>query len=128
MIPSFDEFATPLSEVAPLSELDGAIIAIEAAYYLNRLLVNPSLKEPLLAALGGLPFTMRSTVTNDIAAFREAGIKPIFVFDGMDVSKTKTLFQQADEAVRANTAAWNLYNQHQAENAVAAFGESCKDI
>ena len=126
MIPSFDEFATPLSEVAPLSELDGAVIAIEASHYLTRLLVNPNLKEPLLAALGGLPFTMRSAVASDMAAFRGTGIKPIFVFDGMDVSKTKTLFQQADEAVRANTTAWNLYNQHQAENAVAAFGESCK--
>ena len=126
MIPGFDDFAMPLSEMAPLGELDGAVIGIEASHYLNRLLVNPTLKEPLLAALGGLPFTMRSTVTNDIVAFRDAGITPVFVFDGMDVNKTKALFQQADEAVRANTTAWNLYNQHQAENAVAAFGESCR--
>ncbi|KAL9073520.1 MAG: hypothetical protein Q9157_004725 [Trypethelium eluteriae] len=125
MIPSFDDFATPLSEVAPLSELDGAVVAIEASHYLGRLLMNPSSKEPLLAALGGLPFTMRTTVQNEIAAFRDANIKPIFVFDGLDVSKTKAVFQQADEAVRANTTAWSLYNQHQAENAVTAFGESC---
>ncbi|KAI9667560.1 MAG: hypothetical protein M1821_000376 [Bathelium mastoideum] len=125
MIPGFDEFATPLSEVAPISELDGAVIAIEASHYLNRLLVNPNLKEPLLAALGGLPFTMRNTVSNDMAAFRTAGITPVFIFDGIDVSKTRALFQQADEAVRANSTAWNLYNQHHAVDAVAAFGESC---
>ncbi|KAI9713517.1 MAG: hypothetical protein M1820_000899 [Bogoriella megaspora] len=124
MIPTFDDFATPLSEVAALSELSGSVVAIEAGHYLTQLLTNPTSREPLLAALGGLPFTMRATVTEDIRLFREYDITPIFVFDGLDVRRVNGFFQQADEAIRANASAWDLYNRHQAGEAVSAFGES----
>jgi hypothetical protein len=124
MISNFEEFALPLSEVAPLSELNGAVIAIEAGLYLSRLLVHPDSREPLLAALGGIPFTMRRTVTNDVNKLREAGITPFFVFDGMAGAKTREPFRRADEAARNTGQAWSLYSQHHADSAVAAFGES----
>lgn len=129
MINSFDVWAqaSNVLENSRLDELTGTVIAIEAAHYLsNRIFNDPQWREPLLPALGGVPFAMKRLVEGDLRKFKEHNITPIFVFGGLDVGKKdNTVFEASKKASSTCEAAWELYNQHQAQNAVDTFGNSC---
>lgn len=125
MLRDFDSWNSNLGEVSPLEELSGCAIAIEAADYIStRILNHPQWKEPLLPALGGLPFGMKRHVESDIERFKTYKIQPIFIFSGLDFGKKEDVFRQSQEAAVTNANAWDLYNHHEAEKAVAMFGES----
>ncbi len=124
MIQDFDKFVDSLSEVSAFSELKDALVGIEAADYLRRLISEESNKEKLLPAVGNVPYVLDACVTDHISTLKKHGIKPAFVFSGMDIGKTDHPFKDAAEAARKNTEAWSLYDHHQAESAVEAFGLS----
>ena len=121
---AFDEWATPSLQPYPLAAIKDTVIGIEAAHYLDRLLNNPPSKEPLLSALGGFPFALRTHIENELEAMQSFGIKPLFVFSGMDFAAREKRTREMSDAVRANSEAWGLYNQHQAVRAVETFGNS----
>ena len=52
------------------------------------------------------------------------GIRPVFVFSGLDCAVKEKPMRQLREASRLNSQAWELYNQHRAIQAVDAFGNS----
>lgn len=128
MINGFEEWATSLSEWYEIEQLSGAVIAIEAADYLNSLIRNPNTIEALLPALGGLPFSLRGYVLKDVGILRSHGINPVFVFSGLDVgkddNKRDAAFRASDEAARIHASAWLQYDQHKPEEAVKTFKES----
>ncbi|EON70012.1 hypothetical protein W97_09278 [Coniosporium apollinis CBS 100218] len=128
MINGFEEWATPLSEWYGIEQLSGAVVAIEAADYLNSLIRNPNTIEALLPALGGLPFSLRGYVLKDVSILRSHGINPVFVFSGLDVgkddNKRDAAFRASDEAARIHASAWLQYDQHKPEEAVKTFKES----
>lgn len=128
MINGFEEWATSLSEWYEIEQLNGAVIAIEAADYLNNLIRNPNTIEALLPALGGLPFSLRGFVLKDISILKSHGISPIFIFSGLDVgkddNKRDAAFHASDEAARIHASAWLQYDQHKPEEAVKTFKES----
>jgi len=124
MIRNFEEWSVNLTETHSLDELKDTRVAIEAAFYINRMLNTPHLKEPLLPALGGRPFTMKDTVQNDVKRFKDCGITPIFVFGGLDVGKQDAPFDHSEQAARINQQAWDLYHSGQAQQAVDKFGSS----
>ncbi|KAJ9637908.1 hypothetical protein H2199_007403 [Coniosporium tulheliwenetii] len=128
MINGFEEWATSLSEWYEIEQLSGAVIAIEAADYLNNLIRNSNTIEALLPALGGLPFSLRGYVLKDISILRSHGINPVFVFSGLDVgkddNKRDAAFRASDEAARIHASAWLQYDQHKPEEAVKTFKES----
>ena len=126
MLHEFDTWSSNRAETNSLSDLSGAAIGIEASFYLDRLLNQPPFKEPLLSALGGLPFSLKAHIENELSVFREHDIKPVFVFNGMNVAKKHRPFKHADDASRINANAWELYNRHEAEQAVQGFGKSGK--
>jgi hypothetical protein len=123
MASTFDEWANQLIEQSNLDELHGTNIALDAGHYLQSFLRdNP---EPLLPAVGGLPLAMKQVVQSELEFLKKCNITPYFVFPGLDAIGKKTdLFDASDRAIRVNGAAWSLYDQHQAEQAVAKFGES----
>ena len=125
MIHDFETWATPRREINPLSDLAGTVIAIEADFYLDRLL-NTTSKEPLLAALGGSPFGLNEQIKSELRALQDADITPIFVFKGLDSGRRSDQFKEAGDVALANAEAWDLYSQHQAERAVETFGNSGK--
>jgi hypothetical protein len=115
------------AQTYPLSALKDAVLGIEAAYYLGRLLNNPPSKEPLLSALGGFPFALKTYIESDLETLKRNGIVPLFVFSGMDLAKKDKPFSNLNDSALANTRAWELYDQHQAVQAVETFGNSGKD-
>ncbi|EKG16520.1 DNA repair protein [Macrophomina phaseolina MS6] len=124
MISTHDDWAASLAEHSKLEELAGCSVAIDAADHLNRLLNDPQWKEPLLPALGGLPFSMKRLVDDDLQRWKNHKIQPLFVFNGLDIGRREKLFRTSDEASRVTAEAWELYNQSEAERAVTTFGEA----
>lgn len=124
MIRDFESWNN-LVEFSQLEELAGIRVGIEASDFLRqRILNNPSGKEPLVPALGGLPFAFNVHISNDLKKFESLGITPFFVFSGLDIAKHDSLTQQRREGAETNAAAWTLYDKHIAEKAVERFGES----
>lgn len=127
MIHNFNEWAAELVETSRLDELSGNVVAIEAADFLSqRVFSDPKKREPLLPAIGGLPFALKHHVEEDLHVFRSHNITPFFVFHGLEFGKKHKIFQASDEAARTNAEAWDLYDRHKAEDAVKTFGISCK--
>lgn len=124
MINDFEAWSAPRAERNPFSALDGAVLAIEATFYLERLLTSRPSKEPLLAALGGAPFALRTHIENELEILKSANISPVFVFKGLEVGKAYDPFAASNDAVGANVKAWELYDAHQPEPAVDTFGNS----
>ena len=124
MIHDFDVWSSGRLETNSLSDLSGAVLAIEASFYLDRLLNQPPSKEPLLPALGGLPFSLKAHIQNELGILAEHGVRPVFIFNGMEAGKKHRPFKDMDDAARLNGSAWELYNRHEAEQAVESFGKS----
>lgn len=114
MISDFDPVRSPRAEINTLAELDGATVAIEAKFFLRKYFDREGESyEPLLPALGGLPFGLEAFLDKELAALRECGIHPIFIFDGLDSGKKHGPFEMTRKSSERNKAAWDLYAQSQ---------------
>ncbi|KAI9820999.1 MAG: hypothetical protein M1826_000778 [Phylliscum demangeonii] len=121
---SLDDWATPRLQSFPLSAIKDTVIGIDAAHYLDRLLNTPPSKEPLLSALGGFPFALRTHIENELEAMQSFSIQPLFVFNGMDFAARDKSSRDWTDSVATVSEAWNLYHQQQAVRAVEMFGNS----
>jgi hypothetical protein len=111
------------AQTLPLSVLKDTILGIDTHYYLQKALTS-QLKEPLVSALGGFPFSLKTTIQQDLYEMREAGIKPIFVFSGISLAPIEKPFLTPDDSAKLRTRAWELYDKGQAMDAVEAFGQA----
>lgn len=121
---------TDTYRAARLEEVKGYTIAIEATWYLNGLLDTPPVKEPLLSALGGLPYWLSVEIEDDLDQWERHGLTPLFIFDGISIiGKEEMSLRAAKDAARRSDAAWALYrnavSKEQTTEAVTAFGNSC---
>lgn len=125
-IRSFDEWisSSGLRERASMKSMNNATIAIEAEHYLDCLMKVAPTKEPLLSAIGGLPFGLKSHIVNHIGVWRAHGIAPFFVFAGIDGWKQDDTVADAEENGRINSEAWGMYEQGHPQDAVNTFGKS----
>lgn len=108
-----------------LEEINGFTIAVEATWYLQHLL--DVFEEPLLPALGGLPYSLKGEIEADLDNWKKHGITPLFVFDGLYIIGQEDMdLRQAKEATRNSDSAWNAYSNaktpDESSNAVTAFG------
>ncbi|GAB7363951.1 hypothetical protein MBLNU230_g4513t1 [Neophaeotheca triangularis] len=110
-----------------LEEMRGSILGIDAEEFLNSLLTTSLTREPLLPALGGLPFALESHLEIFVHNCRDAGIKPFFIFNGIDtaVRDRATVSKECKQAARSLDEAWKQYDATKADDAVAEFGKSC---
>jgi hypothetical protein len=105
-------------------------VGIEAAEYLTRIQEfklpagqNAGIQpEPLLPALGGLPFSLARVVNHQLDALARHGIKPVFVFSGLNLLKDD--FTTSEQAARKLDDAWKYYDSNNATAAVEAFKAS----
>lgn len=111
-----------------LDQFKDARIVIDAEDFLETILTSQASREPLLPALGGLPFALKKHIDTHIASFKEAKITPTFIFNGLDLAckDRSTISRESRHAARSLDEAWNLYSQTRADEAVAEFGKSCK--
>lgn len=98
------------------------VVAVDATYYLSRLIEGPS--EPLVTALGG-PLATSQGIQDDLDKWQANSVTPYFIFDGCSVKGQDEVSMKA--ALEANTGtdgAWELYSRGEAEAAVSNFGAS----
>ncbi|KAF2718908.1 hypothetical protein K431DRAFT_123914 [Polychaeton citri CBS 116435] len=127
---AFKEWAASEGHIksSPLEQLKGSRVAIDAEDFLNALLSTSPTREPLLPALGGLPFALEHHVDHHLQSFQSADITPIFVFNGLDLAcrDRRTISRESIKASRSLEEAWSLYTQTRAQEAVEEFGKTCK--
>lgn len=127
---AFSEWAVQegCTSSGPLGQLKDKRVIIDAEAFVDNLLTSPSTREPLLPALGGLPFALKKHVDSHIAGFRDQSITPTFVFPGIDLGcrDRASIARESRAAAQSLNEAWNLYSQSKADEAVAEFGKSCK--
>lgn len=113
-----------------MSELSGTaeapcVIAVEAAHYLQQFIDQAPTAEPLLSALGGFPLALKKHIETDLTQWKEAGLQPIFIFEGMStIDREERELNNAKEATNSTGEAWILYTDNKATAAVTAFGRS----
>nr|OQO27427.1 hypothetical protein B0A51_07878 [Rachicladosporium sp. CCFEE 5018] len=126
---AFKEWATHdgVTVSGKIDQLREKRVAIDAEDWLNTLLTAQTTREPLLPALGGLPFALKKHVNEHLEGFRNAGITPTFVFNGLDLAcRDRAMIAKESRIAAASLdEAWRLYGESKADDAVAEFGKSC---
>src|SRR5690349_14663808 len=101
------------SSNSPLQEFENAYIGVEATSYLQNMIDHPPSHEPLLAALGGDPMTLKSHIQNELDLWKQNNITPIFVFDGQSSKgKDEISLWKAKHALQQTQRAWDLYGEN----------------
>lgn len=130
MITQFAEWSANFAETSPFSGIAGSTVGIEAAEYLNRIQdfklpkdlpagVQP---EPLLPALGGVPYGLAHIVRTHLKIWKRHNIRPLFVFSGLNLVKDD--FGPSEQAVGRLNDAWRFYDANNAAAAVDTFRTS----
>lgn len=96
------------------------MIGIDANYYLETWL-SPPQKEALLSALGGFPLASEAAIIKELQDLQTAGLKPHFVFDGLDFGIKDDHFGQSIASARANAEAFDVYERDLATEAAERF-------
>ncbi|KAI6912685.1 hypothetical protein D0869_08702 [Hortaea werneckii] len=128
MASGFKDYITThnLQTWGSLSEFTGTRLAIDAEDYLHTLLTNPQTREPLLPALGGLPFALQKHVDESLQGFKDAGIDVVWVFNGLQSeSQSGEAVDEWRKASEGLSHAWRVYDEGKGDEAVVAFGKSC---
>ena len=108
----------------PLTCLKDSIIGIDAAYYLAHFL-QPG-KESLLAALGGQPFVLESSIMRELDDCRAAGFDVHFVFDGLDWGNQDEPFKASILDSFTSATAFETYEKDMPSEACKVFQKSGK--
>ncbi|GJN92125.1 hypothetical protein Rhopal_005155-T1 [Rhodotorula paludigena] len=110
----------------PLSALTGTRLGIDANHYLRKLL---SVRDPLekcdtfTPAIGGAPLTLTAEIEANMHTLQSLGIKPVFVFNGINPLDRERP-QPNDERNWRRGQAWEHYEQGRVPQAQAEFGAS----
>eukprot|EP00930_Biecheleria_cincta_P050595 TRINITY_DN3578_c0_g1_i1.p1 TRINITY_DN3578_c0_g1~~TRINITY_DN3578_c0_g1_i1.p1 ORF type:complete len:758 (-),score=151.08 TRINITY_DN3578_c0_g1_i1:402-2675(-) len=72
-----------------LSELQGVHVGVDAVFWLRSI---QALKDPFADALGGIPPGIFGFVDKELAAFKDYGITPLFVFQGVSPGPQHSMF------------------------------------
>lgn len=126
LVQKLDQWASQrgATQSFPLPTLKDAVIGIDASYYLDLRLNGSPKEEPLKHALGGVPFCLKAQITDDIECLQDAGVKVIFVFNGLDhVNKPPAEFLSLD-STRAAETAWQKYRSGDSEACNAEFSKA----
>jgi hypothetical protein len=123
VVQSVQEWAAARPQSLPLSALKDATIGVDASYYLD-LRLNKTGREPLLHALGGLPYSLKSVVEQDIEILQGLGISLVFVFDGLDFRNKEQSSLKTLANLRANEDGWQHYLEGDADLTAQDFARA----
>ncbi|KAL8830353.1 MAG: hypothetical protein Q9170_005766 [Blastenia crenularia] len=117
---AFDNWAaTRVLRSMPISALSTSVIGIDATYYLEG-----TAKEPLLSATGGFPLGLESSFVRELRDLQTVGLKPHFVFNGLDDGNNDNPFGPSLASAKANAAAFETYDRDMADQAAGIFRAS----
>ncbi|KAJ9627851.1 hypothetical protein H2203_003069 [Taxawa tesnikishii (nom. ined.)] len=127
MISGFEEWASSaqLVERGSLELLRGSVMGFEADEFIGRILTSIPTREPLLPALGGLPFGLDGHIEERLTALSEFDIKPVFVFNGLNPYGQERKLDAQLRAISSIKTAWDYYSASHPDLAVAEFGNNC---
>lgn len=111
----------------PIGQFENSTIGYDAEDFVN-ILLSAEGREPLLPALGGLPFTLRTNIDRELENVEKlTGNKPLFMFNGIDLAfhDRKTISKESDKAIRILDEAWRVYENGDGDAAVRAFEKAC---
>lgn len=129
IVHAFDAWAaTPanrerVEKSMPIAALSNSVIGVDAAYYLEG-----AAREPLVSALGGFPLALESTIVRELKDWQAVGIRPHFVFNGLDDGINDDPFGPSLASARANATAFETYDRDEASQAIELFRNSGKPI
>jgi hypothetical protein len=123
-VKSFESWSNNRLQTLPVSVLKDSVLGVDGGNYLKKLLETHPTREPLVPALGGFPFSLRANVENDLEHWKQAGIKPLFIFSGIKVARNDKPFSVPDESPKIRSNAWQMYDNGHASQAVETFGDS----
>jgi hypothetical protein len=128
MISGFNEWAASaqLGRTDSFAELNERRLGIEAEDFIANILTTSPTKEPLLPALGGLPFGLEEIITSQVGILRRHGCQPYFIFSGVTSNGQEERLQASTRATKSIANAWELYGASEPERAVAEFGTLCE--
>lgn len=116
-------WAAKYVQTLSLSTLNGSVIGVDASYYLDQVL-NENNEEPLKVALGGLPFCLTARIEEDIQAAKDAGVKLIFIFDGLDYVNKTPPSTDSDTSKRIHENGWSRYIAGDGKETVNVLGKA----
>ncbi|GAB7354163.1 hypothetical protein MBLNU459_g4718t2 [Dothideomycetes sp. NU459] len=125
IVEGLDRQLTQLGRSASFDQLKERRLGIDAEDYINNILTSSPTKEPLLPALGGLPFALEEIIKSQISILKDYRIEPFFVFNGLKLNGQEDKLQTSLKATKSIVNAWELYNASEPERAVAEFGNLC---
>lgn len=106
----------------PLDSIKDAAIGVDASHYLTlKLNRENTAHEPLLGALGGLPFGLKHAIELELRDLKAHKISLVFVFNGLEFGKTEYTARSSEAARLAHRTSWDFYDQGNADEVVKAF-------
>ncbi|TVY39405.1 Protein MKT1 [Lachnellula subtilissima] len=107
-----------------IADLKNSVIGVDATAYLQQMIIG-SANEPLLAALGGDPLTLKQQIGEELDRWKSNDMTPVFVFDGQsNVGKNEVALRKAKQGLDQTSRAWKYYGDTHPEIAVQTFGAS----
>lgn len=108
--------------VFPLDAIKDAAIGVDASHYLTlKLNREYTAHEPLLGALGGLPFGLKHAIETELRELKAHQISLVFVFNGLDFGRSDYAARSSEAARLAHRTSWDFYDQGNADEVVKAF-------
>mmetsp|Transcript_44893 Transcript_44893/g.104898 ORF Transcript_44893/g.104898 Transcript_44893/m.104898 type:complete len:762 (-) Transcript_44893:36-2321(-) len=112
-----------LVNTGKLSELRHVQVGVDAVFWLRSI---QALKDPFADALGGIPPGIFGFVDKELEAFKDSGINPIFVFQGVAPGPQHSMFvSRMDHQM---DMAWNCLAQGEKSQAQKCFAVSTSRI
>lgn len=108
----------------PLEVLKNAVIGVDVEHYLARLLTPR--KEPDLESIGGFPLTVRKIVSAELAAWQQLGIKPVFVFPGLQ-TELQHSYEKQPELLPRERAIRHAWEDELSKTTTSRRPESFRD-
>ena len=150
-VQTIEEWADSRVQTFPLQHLAGAVIGVDASYYLD-LRLNKALKastdskkaspssnedpslqdaarkgrEPLFNALGGVPCSLQDAIEKDIQILKKHDISLTFIFNGLDYATKEPSGARSATNLRAHEEGWLAYKNDDEDATVKAFGKAGK--
>jgi hypothetical protein len=119
-VKAFDDWVGPHHR-EKLNYLSGDTIAFDAAHFLQQYRY-PQGGESLVAAMGGFPLGQEAVIMKDIKSIQQAGIQPLFVFNGLSFGDQEDPFGASVRSRSIITRAFAVFDQpNMAEDALAIW-------